>query len=94
MSMLKKADYVAALAEKIGSTKADAAAIVDAIAEITVEAAKSGEPVLVPGIGKLTVIDKPAGTARNPRTGETMDVPARKAPKVSIGKALKDAVSA
>ena len=45
------------------------------------------------GFGNFVVADRKATTARNPRTGETIDVPASKAPKFKAGKALKDAVN-
>lgn len=45
------------------------------------------------GLGTFTVEDKPAHAARNPRTGETINVPAKKAPKFKISASLKDAVN-
>lgn len=43
----------------------------------------AGRIVTIPGIGKLRVIDKPARKSRNPRTGETIEVPAKRAVKFS-----------
>lgn len=91
--MLKKSDYVAAFADKAGITKAEATRLVDILAELHVEAAKAGESVLLPGVGKLVIKEKAAGTARNPRTGETTEVAARMVPKVTVSKTLKDAVA-
>jgi len=46
----------------------------------------------VPGIGKLVLVNRPARTGRNPRTGEEIQIPARQAVKFRIAKACKDAV--
>ena len=91
--MIKKSDYIAALAEKAGLSKIEAGRVFDAIADLTVATAKAGEPILVPGIGKLSVTDKPERQARNPSTGQMVTVAAKKAPKVTIAKSLKDAIA-
>ncbi|WP_374342626.1 HU family DNA-binding protein [Azonexus sp.] len=62
----------------------------DVIAAAVVE---QGEAVL-PGLGKLVTIDKPARTGRNPKTGEPVEIAAHKAIKFRVGKGLKDAVGA
>ena len=54
--------------------------------------AEEGE-VTLPGLGKLVTQDKTARDARNPKTGETIHVPAHKAIKFRAAKALKDAVA-
>lgn len=61
---------------------------------LAIEAAlkETGE-VSIPGIGKLTVENKPARKGRNPKTGEAIDIPAKRVPKFSAAKALKDAVN-
>lgn len=52
----------------------------------------SGDSVNLTGFGAFSVTERAARTARNPRTGEPIDVAASKAPKFKAGKALKDAV--
>lgn len=51
---------------------------------------KRGEDVHIPGVGKLKLVDKKARTARNPQTGATVNVPARKDVKFSLSSVLKE----
>ena len=59
---------------------------------MTNELSGGGEVRLL-GFGNFVVADRKATTARNPRTGETVQVPASKSPKFKAGKALKEAVN-
>ena len=54
---------------------------------------KRGEKVSIVGFGNFSVSERKATTGRNPRTGESIQIPASKRPKFSVGKALKDAVN-
>ena len=56
-------------------------------------ALKNGEEVRLVGFGTFSVAERAAGTARNPRTGETINVAASKQPKFKAGKELKEAVN-
>lgn len=93
---MKKAEFTAAVIEKSGVqiTKADAQKIVDAVMGVTVDELKAGNKVTLNGIGILEVVDKPARTVRNPKTGEQVPVAACKAAKFKAGKALKDTLNA
>ncbi len=51
----------------------------------------AGEEVALPGIGKLSAATRTARTGRNPRTGEPIAIPAKRAPSFAAAKALKDA---
>lgn len=53
---------------------------------------ETGE-VTIPGVGKFTVKERPFKKGRNPATGEEIDIPAKRVPKFSAAKALKDAVA-
>ena len=89
---MNKADLINHVAEAAGLTKASASDAVEAVlGGITGTLANGGSVSLV-GFGTFSVTDRAARTARNPRTGETINVPASKAPKFKAGKALKDAV--
>jgi DNA-binding protein HU-beta len=57
-----------------------------------VKAVKKGGKVALVGFGTFSVSKRKARTGRNPQTGATMKIPARKVPKFSAGKAFKDAV--
>lgn len=76
----------------LNSSRAEAARAVDGVFDAIVAALKKGEEVKIAGFGTFRVKMAKARTARNPRTGETVQVPASKKPRFSAGKALKDAV--
>ena len=86
----------AALAEVIhevaGGTKADSERILEALLAAIVDTLKEGHEVSIAGLGVFSVKDRAARTARNPRTGELVDVPAMRVPKFRAAKGLKDAV--
>ena len=87
---LNKSQIIEALAEKTGVEKKTAESMLDCLAQMAYEHAK--DEFSVPGIGKLIVVDRKARTARNPQTGATIQVPAKKALKFRIAKAAKDAI--
>jgi len=89
---MNKASLVEKVQSVLGGTKADAERAVDALFEsITAELKKGGE-VSVAGFGIFSAKKRAARTARNPRTGETVKVPAMNVPKFRAATALKDAV--
>jgi DNA-binding protein HU-beta len=87
---LTKSQIIDALAEKASVEKKTAEAMLDGLAQLAYENAQ--DEFTVPGIGKLMVIDQKARTARNPKTGATIQIPARKALKFRVSKAAKDAI--
>lgn len=87
---LTKSQIIDALAEKTGVEKKAAEAMLDCLAQLAYENAK--DEFTVPGIGKLIVVDQKARTARNPKTGATIQIPAKKALKFRVAKAAKDAI--
>ena len=90
---MNKAELVIAIAEKTQMTKKDSeAALVAALDAITAALAE-GERVQLVGFGSFEVKARAARVARNPKTGEAVQIPASKAPVFKPGKALKDAVS-
>jgi DNA-binding protein HU-beta len=90
--MANKQSIVDMVAGKLGGTKTQAEEIVDGIFDMIVGTIKSGEEVSVAGFGVFAVKDRAARQARNPKTGETISVPATKVPKFRAAKALKEAV--
>ena len=90
---MKKAELVEAIAEKTGLTKADATRALDATFEVITKALKKGERVPVAGFGTFNVSKRKAREGRNPQTGATVKIPARKAVTFKAGTALKDAVN-
>lgn len=73
-------------------TKAEAQRAVDAVIDTIKEELKKGGEVAIGGFGTFLVRQRAARKARNPKTGETIQVPAKKVPKFRAGKGLKEAV--
>jgi nucleoid DNA-binding protein len=90
---MKKAELVEAIAAKTGLTKADANRALDATFEVITKALKKGERVPVAGFGTFNVSKRKAREGRNPQTGATVKIPARKAVTFKAGTALKEAVN-
>lgn len=90
---MKKVELVEAIATKAGLTKADAARALDATLETISGALKKGDRVPLVGFGTFAVSKRAARNARNPRTGETIKIAARKAVTFKAGTALKDKVN-
>lgn len=90
---MTKTQLVAALAEEMGADKKTASAAIDAVSAVVLREVAAGGAVTLPGIGKIMCRARPERQVRNPATGETMTKPADKAVKVTIAKALKDAVN-
>ncbi len=84
------------IAEKVhgvlGGTKADAERAVETMVETIVGALTRGDEVSIAGLGIFKTKMRAARTARNPRTGEAVNVPSMRVPKFQPAKALKDAV--
>ena len=89
---MNKVALVEAVNEILGTTKVQAEQVVDCVFDSIVKTLKKGDEVSVAGFGKFVVKQRAAREARNPKTGETVKVPATKVPKFSAAKALKDAV--
>jgi DNA-binding protein HU-beta len=89
---MNKASLVEAVHGKIGGTKVQAEEVVDTIINTIVSTLKSGGEVSIAGLGIFSTKDRAARTARNPRTGESIQVPAMRVPKFRPAKGLKDAV--
>jgi len=90
---MTKAEFVAKIVEKTGSTKVDADKAVQAFLETVTDVLKAGDKVAFAGFGSFEVTERAAREGRNPQTGETMQIKASKAPKFKAGKTLKDAVA-
>ena len=88
---INRSDLVSALAEKAGTTKADADSVLSALADVLLDAVSKGEKVSIPGILSVERVERSARTGRNPSTGETIEIPAGFGVKVSAGWKLKAA---
>lgn len=90
--MANKTDVVNAVARKAGITKKQAGPAVDAFIGTITDTLKGGGKVTIPGFGTFSVGQRAARTGRNPRTGKTIQIPAKKTAKFSAGKQLREAV--
>lgn len=89
---MNKAAIIDAVHAVLGGTKVQAEQAVDAVVSSIVDTLKKGNEVSIAGLGIFAVKQRAAREARNPRTGESIKVPAMKVPKFRAAKALKDAV--
>ena len=85
---MNKTELIAAVAEKTDLSKKDADAAVSAVLGAITDALKAGDKIQLVGFGTFEVRNRAAKQGRNPRTGETMTVPASKVPAFKAGKAL------
>ena len=91
---MNRSEYVKAVAEATGKTQKEIKEVLDAMQTVAyAEMAKCEEVKLFDGV-TLTAVHKEARTARNPISGDVVEVPAKNAPKAKFGKAAKDAVNA
>ncbi len=89
---MNKTELVAALAGKAELSKKDAEKALNAFVEVVTDAMKAGDKVQLVGFGTFESKNRPARTARTPRTGESVKIPASKAVSFKVGKALKDSL--
>jgi len=87
---LSKSQLTAAIAEKAEISKKQAGEILEYIAALAYKHAK--DTFTLPGIGKLVLRDRAARLGRNPKTGETIQIPAKRVVKFRVAKAAKDAI--
>jgi len=91
--MTTKTNIIDAVAKKTGLKKKDVEASVNAFIDVIGEEIAKGEKVQIVGFGTFEVKERAARTARNPRTGETIDVGPSKHVSFAAGKSLKDSVN-
>ena len=89
---MNKSELIAKIAEKTELNQKQAATALDATILSITEALKAGETVQIMGFGTFEVRERAARQSRNPRTGETIEVAAKKLPGFKPGKGLRDAV--
>ena len=90
---MNKTELIAAVAEKTGLSKKDAERVINATFETVTASLAKGDKVAVSGFGNFEVKAREARVGRNPRTKETIQIPATKLPAFKAAKALKDAVA-
>ena len=90
---MNKTELIAAVAEKAELSKKDAEAAVTATIDAITEALVREEKVQLVGFGSFEIKSRAERVGRNPKTKETIQIPASKAPVFKAGKGLKDDVA-
>ena len=89
---MTQTQLVRALAEHGEVNNKVARTILDGLASMAIAEVKKNGVFVLPGIGRLVRVDRKARTGRNPATGETIKIPAKKVVKFRVAKAAKDAI--
>ena len=92
-STLTKADLIAIVAERLKITQVQSSIIVEAALRSVVNALRNGEEVEIRGFGSFRTRERRGRVGRNPKTGEKVEVPAKKIPFFKPSKELKDFVN-
>lgn len=89
---MNKTELITVMAETSGLSKKDCDAALAAFIAAIETALKSGDKVQLVGFGSFEVRERAARTGRNPRTKESVEIPASKAPAFKAGQAFKEAI--
>ncbi|MGL4908299.1 MAG: HU family DNA-binding protein [Bacteroidales bacterium] len=85
---MNKAELIDAMAEKANLTKVAAKSALDAFTEVVTDSLKKGDKISLVGFGTFSVSERSARTGRNPRTGATIKIAAKKVAKFKAGSEL------
>lgn len=89
-----KGDVINAIAEQAGISKKEATAAFDAFVNYITDTCQTGDRCAIPGLGSFSVTQRKAREGRNPRTKETITIPASKNVRFKAGKDLRDLLNA
>jgi DNA-binding protein HU-beta len=89
---VNRSQLVTALSERIDTTRRDADAVLTSIVDLITATVAAGEDVAISGFAKFRRVDRPARMGRNPATGETIRIKAKRSAKITPLKQFKDAV--
>jgi DNA-binding protein HU-beta len=89
---MTQTQLIKSLAESNEISNKQAKAILEGLASVAIAEVKKNGVFVLPGIGRLVRQDRKARTGRNPATGETIKIPAKKVVKFRVAKAAKDAI--
>ena len=92
MAKMTKAQIMTALAEKTGMKKSEVIAMMDMIVDMAYSEVKKNGEFVLPGFGKMVKVNRKERMGRNPATGESIKIPAKKVVKFRVAKAAKDAI--
>jgi DNA-binding protein HU-beta len=89
---MTQTQLVRALAESCEVNNKTARQMLDSLSSLAIGEVKKNGMFVLPGIGRLVRVDRKARTGRNPATGESIKIPAKKVVKFRVAKAAKDAI--
>ena len=89
---MTKSQLVQKLADAADLNKKQAATVLEALVNTTVNTVRKGDPVKIPGLGTFRKVQTKARMGRNPQTGEPIKIPARKKVRFSVAKTFKESV--
>lgn len=90
---MKKTDLIAAVAEQSGLSKKDAEKAINATIDTIIKAVADGDKIQLTGFGTFEQRQRNARTGVDPRTGNSIEIPASKVPAFKAGKGFKDIVN-
>lgn len=91
---MNKRSFVKSVAEYAGVSQKTANETINAAIAVITEALDKGDNVILPGFGSFVVTQQNVRNAKNPRTGETITIPARKVAKFKVGKIIREMLAA
>ena len=89
---MNKTELIGKVAERAGMTKKDTEKVVNTLIDVVQDTLGKGDTVAILGFGTFLSRERPAREGRNPRTGETIQIPASRVPVFRTGRGLKDSV--
>src|SRR5215475_813897 len=89
---MTQTQLVRSLAESCEVNNKTSRALLDCLASTAIAEVKKNGVFVLPGVGRLVRVDRKARTGRNPATGESIKIPAKKVVKFRVGKAAKDSI--
>jgi len=92
MSKMTKPQLLEVLAGETGLSKKDVGNFLDKLSNLALKEVKQSGEFVLPGLGKLVKINRPARMGRNPATGESIQIKAKTVVKFKVAKAAKEAV--
>ena len=90
---MNKLELINAVAAKTGQTKRTSEEMLDAILNTIKDTVSDGDKVTLVGFGTFAMLQRAARTGRNPRTGNTINIPAKKVPRFIPGKDFRETVA-
>ena len=90
---MKKKDLIAAISQKSGMAKNQSEVALNVVIDCLTDLLAKGDSIVLPGFASLSVKKRAARTGRNPSTGKSIDIPARKVVQFKAGTVLKERIN-